>query len=247
MSARATLGSDPGPVAKGGGNSAECVAPAPGASVRNYGEAMPRPHRIQIAGGLYHLTSRGNRRQRIFLDDHDRHRFLDLAGAVARRRGWLCSSYCLMPNHYHLLVETPEPDLSAGMQEINSLHAMWFNWRYALDGHLFQGRFKSVLVESEAHLLELARYVVLNPVRAGLCESPSEWVWSSYRATVGVDPKPDLLAPDRILEGFGGSPETARLRFAAFVQERHPTLPRHAQSASPRWVMAGVRPQLWIG
>ena len=151
-----------------------------------------------------------------------------------------------MPNHYHLLVETPEADLSAGMQEINSLHAMWFNWRYSLDGHLFQGRFKSVLVESEAHLLELARYVVLNPVRASLCESPSEWVWSSYRATVGVDPKPDLLAPDRILESFGGSPETARLRFPAFVQERHRPPPRQAPSASPRWAMAGVRPQLWI-
>jgi putative transposase len=152
-----------------------------------------------------------------------------------------------MPNHYHLLLETPEADLSAGMQEINSRHAMWFNWRYDLDGHLFQGRFNSVLVESETHLLELARYVVLNPVRAGLCDSPAQWVWSSYRSTVGLDPKPDLLTPGRILEHFGATPETARLRFAAFVQERDGAPPRQALSASPRRAVAGVRPQLWIG
>jgi putative transposase len=247
MSPYATQGSDPSPVAKGGGKCAGCVASAPPAGVRNYGEAMPRPHRLQIPGGLYHLTSRGNRRQRIFLDDHDRHRFLELAASVAHRRGWLCASYCLMPNHYHLLVETPEADLSAGMQEINSRHAMWFNWRYELDGHLFQGRFKSVLVESETHLLELSRYIVLNPVRAGLCESPAEWVWSSYRPTLGVDPKPDLLAPSRILEHFGPSPDAGRLRFATFVQEGKGSPPRQAPSASPRRAMAGVRPQVWIG
>ena len=152
-----------------------------------------------------------------------------------------------MPNHYHLLLETPEADLSAGMQEINSRHAVWFNWRYELDGHLFQGRFKSVLVETETHLLELARYVVLNPVRAGLSEGPAQWVWSSYRPTLGIDPKPDLLTPDRILEPFGPSRDTARLRFATFVQEGDTTSSRQAPSASPRRAMAGVRPQLWIG
>jgi putative transposase len=208
---------------------------------------MPRPHRVQVPGGLYHLTSRGNRRQRIFLDDHDRHRFLDLAGSVAGRRGWLCAAYCLMPNHYHLLLETPEADLSAGMQEINSRHAMWFNWRYELDGHLFQGRFKSVLVESETHLLELSRYIVLNPVRAGLCESAAQWIWSSYRATLGVDPKPDLLTSDRILEHFGPAPDTARLHYATFVQEANGAPPRQAPSASSTRAMAGVRPRVWIG
>jgi REP element-mobilizing transposase RayT len=178
---------------------------------------MPRPHRLQIPGGLYHLTSRGNRRQRIFLDDHDRHQFLDLAGSVARRRGWLCSSYCLMPNHYHLLLETPEPDLSAGMQEINSRHAMWFNWRYELDGHLFQGRFKSVLVETETHLLELVRYVVLNPVRAGLCRRPEDWRWSSYAAAVSGTMSPPALA-ERVLSEFG-SGFVARERLRRFVED----------------------------
>jgi hypothetical protein len=116
-----------------------------------------------------------------------------------------------------------------------------------LDGHLFQGRFKSVPVETETHLLELARYVVLNPVRAGLCESPAQWVWSSYRPTLGIDPKPDLLTPARILEHFGPGPNTARIRFATFVQEGDPTPSRQAASASPNRAMAGVRPQLWIG
>jgi REP element-mobilizing transposase RayT len=208
---------------------------------------MPRAHRLQIAGGIYHLTSRGNRRQRIFLDDRDRRMFLDIVASAAQRRGWRCSSYCLMPNHYHLLVETPEADLSSGMQEINSRHAMWFNWRYELDGHLFQGRFHSVLVEGEPHLLELARYTVLNPVRAGFCESPARWVWSSYRPTLGLDPKPDFLTSDGLLEHFGGGLETARLRFAAFVQDRDETTARQVRTVSPRSASAGVRPQVWVG
>jgi putative transposase len=247
MSASANPGSDPGRVAKGGGKCAECVASGPPAGVRNYGGAMPRPHRLQIPGGLYHLTSRGNRRQRIFLDDHDRQRFLETVGEVARRRRWPCFAYCLMPNHYHLLVETPEADLSCGMQEINSRHAIWFNWRYELDGHLFQGRFSSVLVESEPHLLELARYVVLNPVRAGLCENAAQWAWSSYRAMLGAAPRPEFMTPDRLLEHFGPSPEIARLRFATFVQEGAEEPPRQGRSASSARAMAGVRPQVWIG
>jgi putative transposase len=208
---------------------------------------MPRPHRLQIAGGIYHLTARGNRRQRTFLDDQDRRVFLEITEAAARRRGWRCFAYCLMPNHYHLLVETPAADLSSGMQEINSRHAMWFNWRYELDGHLFQGRFHSVLVERESHLLELARYTVLNPVRGGLCESAAQWIWSSYRPTLGLDPKPNFLAPERLLEHFGASPETALLRFAAFVQQSDGVTARQGRTVSPRRVMAGVRPQLWVG
>src|SRR5205085_11255472 len=111
----------------------------------------------------------------IFGDDQDRRMFLGLLGVVLGRLGWRCSSYCLMPNHYHLVAETPQPDLSRGMQELNSRYASGFNWRYGLDGHLFQGRFRSIAVEGEEHFLELARYVVLNPVRAGLCSSPEEW------------------------------------------------------------------------
>jgi REP-associated tyrosine transposase len=187
----------------------------------HYGEPMPRPHRLQVAGGIYHLTSRGNRRQRIFLDDHDRQTFLGIAETVVGRRNWRCHAYCLMPNHYHLLVETPAPDLSSGMQALNSRYAAGFNWRYGLVGHLFQGRFHSLLVESERHLLELVRYVLLNPVRAGLCERPQEWEWSSYRATLAIEPKPALLAPEWLLAQFGGNSASARLRFTEFVAEGH--------------------------
>jgi REP element-mobilizing transposase RayT len=208
---------------------------------------VPRPHRLQIAGGIYHLTSRGNRRQRIFLDDQDRRMFLSIAETAAQRRGWRCFAYCLMHNHYHLLVETPAADLSPGMQEINSRHAMWFNWRYELDGHLFQGRFHSELVEREAHLFELARYIVLNPVRAGLCENAAQWTWSSYRPTLGLDPKPGLLTPERLLEHFGGSREIAQLRYAAFVQDTDGATASQGQTVLSRPAMAGVRPQLWVG
>ena len=197
------------------------------------------------------MTSRGNRRQRIFLDDQDRRMFLAIAETAAQRRAWRCFAYCLMPNHYHLLVETPAADLSTGMQEINSRHAMWFNWRYQLDGHLFQGRFHSELVEREEHLLELARYIVLNPVRAGLCESAAHWIWSSYRPTLGLDPKPRLLKPERVLGYFGGSREIAQLRYAAFVQDVNRAPDRaaasHGQMGLSRSAMAGVRPQVWIG
>src|SRR5437764_1075717 len=138
----------------------------------NYGGSMPRAPRLQIPGGLYHITGRGNRRQRVFADDQDRRLFLGLLDIVIGRLGWRCHSYCLMPNHYHLVAETPEPDLSRGMQELNSRYASSFNWRYRLDGHLFQGRFSSVLIEREEHFLETARYLVLNRSAQGSASTP---------------------------------------------------------------------------
>jgi REP element-mobilizing transposase RayT len=208
---------------------------------------MPRAHRVQIAGGLYHLTSRGNRRQSIFGDDQDRRWFLGLLGIVVDRLGWRCHSYCLMPNHYHLVAETPEPDLSRGMRELNSRYASCFKWRYGLDGHLFQGRFRSILVEREEHLLEAARYVVLNPVRAGLCENPEEWRWSSYRATLGLERKPAFLSLEPLLGRFGGVSEKGRLSFAAFVREGVAPEPRHGRSSVGPAATAGVRPRPWPG
>src|SRR5438874_2291483 len=143
---------------------------------------MARPRRLQVAGGFFHVTARGNRRQPVFTDDVDVERFLAILAEVAARYGWRVHAYCLMTNHYHLLVETPEANLSAGFHRLNFLYAQWFNRRHGLDGHLFQGRFHSVLIERQEHLIELARYIVLNPVRAGLCGHPGEWRWSSYRA-----------------------------------------------------------------
>ena len=180
---------------------------------------MPRPPRPQIAGGIYHLISRGDRREPVYLDANDFELFLALVGTSVKRYGWTCLAYCLMPNHYHLLVKTEDSNVSAGMHRLNSCYAHAFNDRYGLVGHLFQSRFSAFVVESEAYLLGVARYIVLNPVRARLCRSAGEWRWSSYAATAGwVRPRPCLsVAP--LLEQFGTSKERARLEYEAFVQE----------------------------
>ena len=163
--------------------------------------------------------ARGNRRQAIFTEDGDYQRFLTFLGREIERRGWRCHAYCLMPNHFHLLVEIGKADLSEGMQRVKGGYAQWFNRRHELDGHLFQGRFKAVAIASTWHLLEVSRYIVLNPVRAGLCRHPGAWRWSSYRAMVGAARKPSFLTLDRLLEHFGAELKRARAAFAAFVAD----------------------------
>jgi putative transposase len=180
---------------------------------------MPRPHRPQVPGGIYHVTSRGNRRQSIYADDHDRQKFLAFLADAVRRYRWHCHAYCLMENHFHLVVETPEPNISLGMHRLNSRYARWFNWRHALDGHLFQDRFYSTLVETDWHLLELSRYIALNPPRAGVCLSAADWRWSSYRATIGLTRRPTFLTIERILRQFGRERLAARQAYATFVRE----------------------------
>jgi REP element-mobilizing transposase RayT len=162
-------GLTPGRVANGKRLRAKSCAPAPVRATRVYRREMPRARRILVEHGIYHVFSRGNRRQPIFLDERDFARFLEFLDEVVARYGWIVHAYCLMPNHYHLLVETPEANLSEGMHRLGFLYAQWFNRRHDVDGHLFQGRFGARLVESNYHLLETARYIVLNPVRAGLC------------------------------------------------------------------------------
>jgi REP element-mobilizing transposase RayT len=166
---------------------------------------MARPLRIELPGALYHVTSRGNARQAIFLDDADRRSFLHRLGRVVQAHGWRCLAYCLMPNHYHLFVETPRADLSRGMQKLNATYSQGFNARHERVGHVLQGRFSAILVERESHLLEVARYVVLNPVRAGIVASPEAYPWSSLRAVLGLDPAPAWLASDALLAGFGSA------------------------------------------
>ena len=168
---------------------------------------------------MYHVASRGNRRAPIFRDDLDYEQSLAILAATIARHGWRCHAYCLMPNHYHLLVETPNADLSRGMQRLNSAYAQWFNWRHGLSGHLFQGRFFSTPVEGAGHLLELARYAVLNPVRAGLCRHPADWRWSSYVQTVVAQPRRTFLTRDWLLAQFSPDPRRARTRYAAFVAD----------------------------
>lgn len=180
---------------------------------------MPRPLRLRPAGGIFHLTARGNRRQPIFVDDIDRERCFERLDTTVERYRWVCHAYCLMGNHLHLLITTPEENLSESMQWLLGRYAQSFNERHAVDGHLFQGRFTSRLVLSEPHLVELARYIVLNPVRARLCRSAADWRWSSYRATAGLAPVPRFLTVDWLLEQFGRDLETARTAYVAFVAE----------------------------
>ncbi len=179
---------------------------------------MSRPLRLDHAGAIWHVTSRGNERREIFRDDEDRERFLTILGRVVQTFRWRVHAYVLMGNHYHLLIETPEPTLSRGMRHLNGVYTQRFNRRHGRVGHLLQGRFKAILVEKEAHLLELARYVVLNPVRAGMTTTAGQWRWSNYRATAGVGPAPGWLERDWTLAQFA-PPREARRRYRAFVAQ----------------------------
>jgi REP element-mobilizing transposase RayT len=180
---------------------------------------MARPLRIEYPGAVYHVTSRGNARNRIFSDDQDRETFLSVLGTVVKRYNWLCHAYCLMPNHYHCMIETPEGNLSLGMRQLNGIYTQRYNRRHNKTGHIFQGRFKAILVQKENYLLELCRYVVLNPVRARLIEKPEAWRWSSYGATAGLRKKPHFLTADWILSLFDRKTALAQKRYRAFVRE----------------------------
>ncbi len=179
---------------------------------------MGRALRLNLTDGLYHITARGVRREPIYEDGLDHRSFRAFYELIATELGWICHAYCEMPNHYHLVLETPLPNLSAGLQRLNWRHAVRFNWRHGYEGHLFERRFHSELIETNAHLLEGARYVVLNPVRAGLCRHPAEWPFSSYRDTLAAASGPGL-ASSRILGQFGTEPGRARARYEAFVAE----------------------------
>ena len=180
---------------------------------------MARPLRLEFPGAVYHVTSRGNGRQAIFLDKEDRESFLGVLSSVVARFSWLCHAYCLMENHYHLLVETREGNLSSGMRQLNGVYTQLFNRRHKRGGHLFQGRYKAILVEKEAHLLELCRYVVLNPVRAGLVKRPEQWKGSSYRATAGGAKKPVFLEVGWVLSQFGRRRAEAKKAYRRYVLE----------------------------
>lgn len=176
--------------------------------------------------------SRGNARQSIFGDDADRGTFLNILASVVGRCEWFCHSYCLMGNHYHLLVETPRPNLAIGMQQVNGRYTRRFNRRHGRVGHLFQSRYTAVVVQKEAHLLELCRYVVLNPVKAGFCRRASEWRWSSYRALAGLEGAPDFLTTEWLLSQFGWQRRTAQARFRTFVASRAPVVSDTAGAVS---------------
>lgn len=180
---------------------------------------MARPLRIEYDGALYHVTSRGNERKPIFRDDADRELFFNTLSQVTQRFHWLCHAYCLMNNHYHLLVETPDGNLSKGMRQLNGVYTQVFNHRHRRVGHLFQGRFNAILVQKDSHFLEVCRYVVLNPVRAKSSSHPGEWKWSSYRATLGQATVPDWLTIDEILSHFGARRSLAQEKYREYVAQ----------------------------
>lgn len=180
---------------------------------------MARPLRIEFPGAVYHITSRGNGRERIFFEEKDRKTFLDVLSVVVRKGGWICHAYCLMGNHYHLLIETPLPNLSWGMRHLNGVYTQRFNCRHARPGHVFQGRFNAILIEKESHLLEVCRYIVLNPVRANLVNSAKDWKWSSHRAMGGLEEAPRFLTVEGILARFDGPKEPARLLYRKFIAD----------------------------
>ena len=178
---------------------------------------MARSLRIQFPGAVYHVTSRGNARGIVFENDSDRAKFLDVLASVVERYRWLCHAYCLMGNHYHLLLETPEANLSRGMRQLNGIYTQGFNRRHGRCGHLFQGRYKAILVDKDAYLLTLCRYIVLNPVAARMVASPEAWPWSSYAATAGLVPIPSFLTTDWLLSQFFPTLKAARQRYREFV------------------------------
>lgn len=178
---------------------------------------MGRRPRVEAAGAIHHVTTRGNGGQRIVTDDRDRVRFMDHLAHCVRLHRWECWAYCLMDNHFHLVVETPEPNLGIGMKWLKVAHTKDFNFRHKFEGHLFGGRFYSRVIETDAHLLEACIYVLLNPVRGGLVRRPSEWPWSSYRCTAGLPGPAHSPGSTRLLQLFDAEIGLARQRFVSAV------------------------------
>lgn len=178
---------------------------------------MARPLRIEYPGAFYHATSRGNEQKDIFKSRRDREQFLSYLKSSAERYSAVIHAYCLMTNHYHLLLETPEGNLSQVMRHINGAYTTYFNVKRKRVGHLFQGRFKAILVEADEYAAELSRYIHLNPVRAGIVAKPEEYEWSSYRYYIGQAEAPPWLRTSFILAYFGGNADVEKYR--EFVNE----------------------------
>ena len=198
---------------------------------------MARPLRIEYAGALSHVTSRGDRREDIYYDDEDRLVWLEVFAQVCSRFNWRCHAWCLMDNYYHVLIETAEGNLSKGMRQLNGVYTQKYNRRHALYGHVFQGRYKAILVQKDTHLLELSRYVVLNPVRAKKVNDAHEWPWSSYGAMIGKQAAPEWLETDWLLACFGKRRSSCIAKYRDFV--------RAGVGLSPIW--ENLKHQMYMG
>ena len=198
---------------------ARTIAGATEESTKTYLRPMAREPRIEIPGGIYHVGAKGNRGCVIYEDDEERRCFLRLLALVTKRFDWTCHAFVLMSNHFHLLIQLEVGGLSDGMQFLNGMYAKFSNHRHGYVGqHLFRNRFWSQQISSEQHVMAAARYIVLNPVRAGVCALPEEWPWSSYRACAGVDFTPQFLAASKHLALFGTRPAQARRAYREFVR-----------------------------
>ncbi|MFQ3246330.1 MAG: putative transposase [Arenicella sp.] len=189
---------------------------------------------MEYAGALYHVTSRGEGQEDIYEEDTDRRLFLSVLGDVCLSYNWVCHAYCLMSNHYHLVIETPDANLlskgmrqlTKGMRQLNGEYTRQFNKAHRRVGHVFQGRYKGIHFEKEWYLLELSRYVVLNPVRAFMVKDAIDWPWSNYRAIIGYEQAPSWLHSEWILSAFGSQKTKAIEAYKHFVSagRGHPSL-----------------------
>ena len=180
---------------------------------------MARPLRIEYADAFYHVTSRGNEQKDVFKSQKDREKFLEYLGSTTKRYGAVIHAYCLMSNHYHLLLETPDENLSQIMRHINGAYTTYFNVKRKRAGHLFQGRYKAILVEADEYATELSRYIHLNPVRAGMTARPEEYQWSSYRSYIGQVKATEWLQTEFILGFFGGKAPESHNKYRQFVED----------------------------
>ncbi|UFS72267.1 transposase [Geomonas sp. RF6] len=180
---------------------------------------MSRALRMEYPGAFYHVTSRGNERKEVFKTQKDREKFLEYLGSATERDGAIIHVWCQMSNHYHLLLETPRGNLSEIMHHVNGAYTTYFNVKRKRSGHLFQGRYKAILVEASQYATEISRYIHLNPVRAGIVERPEEYQWSSYRGYIGEGPVPRWLRTEFIEEFFGTKTKEAQVKYRGFVEE----------------------------
>lgn len=198
---------------------------------------MSRPLRVEFPGAFYHITARGNAKQNIFIDRIDFRKFLELVGREIEQQRWNCYSFCLMNNHYHLLIETPEPNLVKGMKRLNGTYTQYFNNRHGRVGHLFQGRYKAIIVDKNSYLLELNRYIVLNPVRAGQVNEPADWKWSNHKVLINNSDFPEWYKKERVLRFYGKSYNEAVTKYIEFVND--------GLGCKSPWT--DLKGQIWLG
>jgi len=180
---------------------------------------MPRNPSIEVPGGFFHITAHAAAQMTLYQDEWDYAAWLRMLERTVEAFHWRCYAYCAMPNHFHLVIETPEPTRGAGMRHLNGSYAQRYNTRHDGSGHVFQGRYRAKPIVHDSHFLVCCRYVVLNPVRAEICTRPENWRWSSYRATVGIVPAPTFLCVDDVLALFTVPDEQKRSAYARFVAD----------------------------